>query len=545
MDVGAWLRGLGLGRYEQAFRDNDLVDADLIARLTGEDLTALGVASVGHRRRLLDAVSALPRPDAPPGAGTAPGAGSAEPAAGAGAADPARLEGERRQLTVMFADLVGSTALSTRLDLEDLRDLIAAYHACVAEAVARAGGFVAKYMGDGVLAYFGYPRAHEDDAERAIRAALDAVAAVRNVAPRSGGALQARVGVATGLVVVGDLIGQGASRERAVVGDTPNLAARLQAVAEAGAVVIAAGTRRLVGGLFECVDLGVVAVKGFAEPVRAYRVLGAGAAASRFDALHAGTLTPLVGREAEVGLLLGRWREAESGAGRVVLLVGEPGVGKSRLVAAAAERLHDEAPHVDLRYSCSPHRQDSPLHPITAQLANAAGFARDDPSGTKLAKLEALLARASAPAEDVALLAELLSIPAGDRRPVLPLAPRRKRERTFEALLRRLEGLADRAPVLMTFEDAHWIDPSSRELLDLIVGRSARLRVLLLVTCRPGFRAPWTDRPNVTALCLDRPSAGATPPRWCGGSPAPPRCPRERSRRSSAAPTACRCSSRS
>ena len=358
-------------------------------------------------------------------------------------------------------------------------------------------------MGDGVLAYFGYPRAHEDDAERAIRAGLALVTAVGDLEGPAGTALRVRVGVATGLVVVGDLLGSGAAREEAVVGETPNLAARLQALAEPGSVVIAEATRRLVGDLFECADLGAVEAKGFAAPVRAYRVLGVGAAASRFEAFHAAALAPLVGREEEIDLLLRRWRQARSGEGRVVLLAGEPGVGKSRLLAALQERLGEE-PHVRLRYFCSPHHQDSALHPVMAQLERAAGFARGDPPEVRLGKLEALLAPTSPPAEDVALLAELLSVPVGDRYASPPLAPQRKRELTFAALLRRLERLSARGPVLVVFEDVHWIDPSSRELLDLAVERAARLPVLLLVTFRPEFEPPWIGQPHVTALALSR-----------------------------------------
>lgn len=490
VDIGAWLRGLGLGQYEPAFRDND-VDARVLPGLTAEDLKEIGVASVGHRKRLLRGIAAL-RPG-PASSGTAP-----PPLVPAS-------EAERRQLTVLFADLVGSTPLSARLDPEDLRELVGAFHARVAGTIEEEGGFVAKYMGDGVLAYFGWPQAHEDEAERAIRAGLNVVAAVRELsAPVAGAALRVRIGIATGIAVVGDLLGSGAAREEAVVGETPNLAARLQALAEPGSVVIAEGTRRLIGDLFECADLGMVDVKGFADPVRAYRVLGPGVAASRFEALHAtGALTPLVGRKEELSLLLRRWEQVRGGEGRVVLLPGEAGVGKSRLLAALQERLADE-PHVALRYFCSPHHQDSVLRPVIAQLEHAAGFARGDPPEAKLAKLKTLLTPASPPSEDVALLAELLSLPAGGRYAAPPLAPERKRERTFAALLRQLEKLATGGPVLLVFEDVHWIDPSTRELLELVVERAVRLPVLLLATFRPEFRPPWTGQSHVTLLALSR-----------------------------------------
>ena len=412
---------------------------------------------------------------------------------------------ERRQLTVMFCDLVGSTALASRLDPEDLRDVIGAYHHCVAETVRRFDGFVAKYMGDGVLVYFGYPAAHEDDPERAVRAGLAVVDAVGHlVVPEV--ALRIRIGIATGLVVVGDLIGVGAAQEQAVVGETPNLAARLQALAEPNAVVIAQATHRLTGGLFHYENLGAIEVKGFAEPVPAWRVFGESAVENRFEALHpSGGETPLVGREEEIKLLLRRWQRAKSGEGQVVLLSGEPGIGKSRITAALQNRLAGE-PHTRLRYFCSPHHQDSALHPTIAQLERAAGLAREDTPEIKLTKLEALLAATQPSNEDMALLAELLSIPAAatDRYPAPNLTPQRKKEQTFEALLRRLAMLTRQRPVLMVFEDVHWVDPTSREQLDLVVGRVQRLSALLLITFRPEFSPPWTGQAHVTKLTLNR-----------------------------------------
>ena len=328
------------------------------------------------------------------------------------ARQPPDREAERRELTVLFCDLVGSTALSTHLDPEDLREVIGAYHKCAAQVVARFEGFVADYMGDGILAYFGYPRAHEDSAERAVRAGLALVEAVgRLQVPER---LRTRVGIATGVVVVGDLVGSGEVRKSGAVGETPNLAARLQTLAPPDGVVIAASTRRLSGGLFEYEDLGAVEAKGFAEPVRAWRVLREGAVDSRFEALHAAALTPLVGREEETELLLRRWERAKAGEGQVVLLSGEPGIGKSRLAAAFQEKISGK-PHIRLRYFCSPHHRESALFPFIMQLQRAAGFTRDDTPQAKLDKLATLLASTSSPDEDMALLAELLSIPAGDR----------------------------------------------------------------------------------------------------------------------------------
>jgi class 3 adenylate cyclase/predicted ATPase len=409
---------------------------------------------------------------------------------------------ERRQLTVMFCDLVGSTALSAQLDPEDLREVIAAYHHAVTKVVAESDGFICRYMGDGVLIYFGYPQAHEDDAERAVRAGLGAVDTVRRLDVK-GVKLQTRVGIATGLVVVGDLIGAGSAQEQSVVGETPNLAARLQVLAEPDTVVIGAGTRRLVGALFEYRDLDAVEVKGIAGPVSAWQVLRPGAVASRFEALRGSTLSPLIGRDAEIDLLLRRWARAKEGDGQVVLIAGEAGLGKSRLTAELAERLQSE-PHLRLRNFCSPYHRDSALFPFVDQLGRRAGFALEDPPAVKLEKLDALLARAAPPDEDVALIADLLSLPTSERHLLPDLSPQRKKERTLEALLRQLEGLAHQQPVLIVVEDLHWIDPTSRELLDLTVERVRSLPVLLVVTFRPEFQAPWASQPQVTMLALNR-----------------------------------------
>ncbi len=490
--VRNWLEAIGLGQYADAFEAND-IDTDLLAQIDDQLLKDIGVLSAGHRLRLRNAIAKL----APT---STAGANATNTIA---ATDASSTFAERRQLTVMFCDLVGSTALSARLDPEDLRAVIGAYHRCVAKVIGRGGGFVAKYMGDGVLAYFGYPRADEHDAERAVRTALKLVEKVAGLDTVAAAPLQVRIGIATGLVVVGDLIGQGASQEQAVVGETPNLAARLQALAEPGAVVIAPSTRRLTGGLFEYADLGAVELKGLGAPVMAARVVRGSAAASRFEALHGRELTPLVGRDEELALLQRRWQQAKAGEGRVVVLIGEPGIGKSRLAQAMLQQPAGE-PYTRLRYFCSPHHQASALHPFITQLEHAAGFSREDMAEARLAKLEALLARSNAGAEEIGFIAERMSIPTGDKYRLPDLTPQRRKEKTLEALLAQMARLAARQPVLMLFEDAHWIDPTSLELLTLTVARASTLPLLLLVTARPEFTPPWPADAHVTTLPLAR-----------------------------------------
>jgi class 3 adenylate cyclase/predicted ATPase len=494
MDIVVWLRSLGLERYEAVFGENEITDK-VLPNLTAEDLKELGVAALGHRRTLLDAIAAL-RSDA------SGNAHFVDAATTSSAPSPHPEDrAERRQVTVMFADLVGSTALSARMDPEDLREVISAYQKCVAETVQRFSGFVAKYMGDGVLIYFGYPQAHEDDAERAVRAGLELVAAVSGLKTRA--LLQTRIGIATGLVVVGDLIGSGASQEQAIVGETPNLAARLQGVAEPNNLVIAESTRKLVGNLFELEDLGPQEVKGVTGAVRAWVALRPASVESRFEAFHAAGLTELVGREEELELLLRRWSKAKTGEGQVVLLSGEPGIGKSRLTAAVLEHIAAE-PHTRLRYFCSPQHTDSALYPIVSQMERAAGFTHNDIAQAKLDKLDALLAQSFTPRNDAALLAEMLSLPNDGRYPKLELAPQQRRHKTLEALAAQLEALSRSKPVLMIFEDVHWVDPTSLEVLGRAVDRLRTLGVLLIITYRPEFEAPWVGRSYVTTLNLNR-----------------------------------------
>jgi class 3 adenylate cyclase/predicted ATPase len=486
LDIDDWLRRKGLEQYAQAFRDN-AIDADVLRDLTEQHLRELGLP-LGARLKLLRAIAAL---------------GTSEQTRAYSEITPPgpRADAERRQVTVMFSDLVGSTAISTRMDLEDLREIISAYHKCVAETVRRFGGFVAKYMGDGVLVYFGYPQAHEDDAERAVRAGLALIAAVAELKTRAS--LQTRVGIATGLVVVGDLIGSGDAQERGIVGETPNLAARLQGMAEPNMLVIAESTRRLLGNLFDLEDLGPKDLRGIPNPTRAWAALRASSAEGRFEAMHATGLTALVGREEESELLLRRWSKAKTGEGQVVLLSGEAGIGKSRLTAALLERLASE-PHTRLRYFCSPQHTDSAFYPIISQMQRAAGLAHDDTPQAMLDKLDAVLAQTSTSIEDTALFAEMLSLLNDGRYPPLDLTPEQRRQRTLEALVAQMEVLTRQNPTLTIFEDAHWTDPTSLEVFGRVVDRIRTLRVLLIVTFRPEFDPPWIGRPHITSLTINR-----------------------------------------
>jgi class 3 adenylate cyclase/tetratricopeptide (TPR) repeat protein len=510
--IADWLKQLDMQEYVQHFAEND-IDFAILSELTDQDLEKIGVTSLGHRRKLLRAIADLQGVEK----GTPTVAEVAAPTTAPRMADTA----ERRQVTVLFSDLVGSTALSARMDPEDLREVISAYQKCIAEVVRRLGGYVAKYLGDGVLVYFGYPKAHEDDAERAVRAGLELITAV--TALKSDAPLQSRVGIATGLVIVGDLIESGEARERGIVGETPNLAARLQGIAEPNQVVIAESTRRLLGDLFEFADLGSKDLKGIASPTRTWAALRPRSIESRFEALHASDLTDLVGREEELELLTRRWTRAKSGEGQVVLLSGEPGIGKSRLIAGLLERLAGE-PHGRLRYFCSPQHTDSALYPIISQIERAAGYAHDDTPQTKLDKLDALLAQSFASPPDAALFAEMLSVPNDGRYSERELTPQQRRQRMFEALTAQLEKLASRHPALMIFEDIHWIDPTSLEVLNRTVDRIKALPVLLIVTFRPEFNAPWTGQSRVTNLVLNRleePEAAAIVARLTGNRALP------------------------
>jgi class 3 adenylate cyclase/tetratricopeptide (TPR) repeat protein len=481
-EIADWLEKLGMAEHAQRFAENK-IDVSVLRYLTDQDLKDIGVP-LGHRRKILAALGGLVDADV----------ATTKPA-------PRPDTAERRQITVMFCDLVGSTELSARMDPEDLRDIMSAFQRCVVDTVHRFDGYVARYMGDGVLVYFGYPRAHEDDAERAVRAGLEVIAGT--AALEASASLQARVGIATGLAIVGDLIGSGDAQERSIVGKTPNLAARMQAIAEPGTVVICDGTRKLLGNLFELKDLGLKDLKGIAEPTRAWAALRASSVQSRFEALRASGLTALVGRDEEFDLLRRRWWRAKSGEGQVVLLSGEAGIGKSRLTAALEEWLLRE-PHLRLRYFCSPQRTDSPLFPIIGQMERVAGLTRDDTPKEKLDKLDKLLARTSTSLEDAALFAEMLLIPNDGRYPPLEMPAEQRRQKTLDALFFQMQTLSRSRPVLVLFEDAHWTDPTSLEAVNRAIDRIASLRVLLVVSFRPEFDPPWIGRPHVTALTLNR-----------------------------------------
>jgi predicted ATPase/class 3 adenylate cyclase len=495
MDIGSWLRDLGFERYEPVFVES-AIDSDVLPELTEADLEKLGIP-LGDRKRLMKAIRGM-LTDSPGALVTTGIGGSAQNG------QPRAAVAERRHLTVMICDLVGSTALSARLDPEDTAAVFDAYHAACARIITAYDGFLGDFRGDGILSYFGYPRAHEDDAERTVRAGLDIVDAVARLETRAGEPLAVRIGIATGLVVVGDLSGEGALWDHAVVGDSPNLAARLQALAAPGKIVIAGSTRRLLGELFRLRDLGKHEVKGIAEPVAAWSVEGVLASESRFEAAHVAGLTELIDRKDEINFLLDRQRRAWKGEGQIVLISGDPGIGKSRMMAALAERIAGKR-HTRLLFQCSMYHSNSVLHPVIAQMERAAGFKADDTPEQRLDKLEAIVAAGlSRVQEGAALFATLLSLPFGERYPPLALSPTQQRRRTLAALLDLFEALARQQPILLLFEDAHWADATSLELLNLMVERVRQLPVLALLTFRPDFEPPWVGLPNVSNLALGR-----------------------------------------
>jgi class 3 adenylate cyclase/predicted ATPase len=493
-DISEWLVDLGLGKYADTFAENE-IDFDTLPHISDEDLKEIGIA-LGARRKLLVAVSELESKIEP------------IPSQGAGGDRVAGADAERRQLTVMFCDLTGSTALSERLDPEDLREVLLAYQENCSEIIRRYEGHIAKYIGDGLLVYFGYPQAHEDDAQRAVRAGLKIVAGVAGLSERIGRPLSidlaVHLGIHTGLVVAGEM-GAGDTREEmAIVGETPNIAARLEGLATPGSVLISESTHNLIEGLFVCEALGPQSLKGISEPVGVYRVQRETDARSRFEATHRTGLTPLVGREHEIGLLLDRWEQAKEGDGQVVFLSGEAGIGKSRITETLQERSAGDRP-AKLLYQCSPHYTNTALHPVIEQLERAAQFEAEDASDAKLDKLESLLKQGTADVGTLAsLFAPLLSISTDGRYWPLEMTPERQKQETLEALVTQMEGLSSKQPMLLIFEDIHWADPTSLELLGLTIDRTQSIPVLVILTYRPEFMPPWSGYTHVTSLTLNR-----------------------------------------
>ncbi|TDJ38274.1 MAG: hypothetical protein E2O54_13325 [Gammaproteobacteria bacterium] len=490
-DIHEWLEELDLGQYADAFDENG-IDSRSLPHLNDQDLKDIGITLLGHRRVLLAALHALsPMPSPAP-----------EPVDdGETEMKAAPREAERRQLTVMFCDLVGSTELSAKLDPEELSKLMQAYRKACSDVIGRYDGHVAQYLGDGVMVYFGWPTAHEDDAQRTVRAGLDIIVAVAGLTASER--LGVRIGIATGRVVVGESGADEGVDSKLAVGETPNLAARIQGLAKPGTVAIAQSTRRLIGGAFALEDMGNQAFKGIDGETTVFRVIGESAAESRFDAAHGVGLTPFVGRDTEVAMLLDRWEQAKDGEGQVVLLQGEPGIGKSRITQVLRDRL-EEQPHTRLRYQCSPYHTNSAFHPIIEQLERASGFARDDSPDAKLDKLENLLGLDSDTVRSVApLLAAMMSLPI-ERYPPLNLSPQKQKERTLQTLADQVAALSKTRPLLMIFEDAHWIDPTTQEVLDILVPAIANQSVLAIITFRPEYTPPWSGLGHLAPLSLTR-----------------------------------------
>ena len=499
--VSAWLDNLGLGIYRESFQHN-AITWDVLPELNEGDLEALGVL-LGHRKKLLRAIAQLSQSAEVMGPGSIPAGVIPEEQP----FPPERDQAERRQLTVMFCDLVDSTALSSRLDPEDLQDVIRRFLDACSQAIGRLNGYIAKYMGDGMLVYFGYPHAHENDAERAVHAGLailDTVRALNLDNPHPQFGIAARIGIATGQVVVGELMGQDTAKERSVFGETPNLAARLQALAKPDQLIIDPATKRLVGNEFEFLELGAFSLKGFDTPVQAWQVLSIRLSASRFESYRSSHLAKFVGREQEISLLLGRWREALGGEGQVVLLSGEAGIGKSRIARSLHDRLADER-YQTIQFQCSPYHTNTALYPAINFLRQAAGLASQDSAQAQLNKLDAMAIESGIDnQETVSLLADLLSIRGDHRYPLLNVSSEKRKDMTLEALVHHLQRLADRCPLLFTVEDAHWLDPTTLELMTRIIGRIRQMRVLLLITSRPDFKPVWSEYSYVTSLTLSR-----------------------------------------
>jgi len=483
-DVATWLAELGLGQYTDAFVEND-IDLEVLSELTDQDLINIGV-SLGHRKKILRATREFssPQPEA-------------------AVRGDKHDQGERRHLTVLFADLAGSTKLSSELDPEDYRSVIRAYQEACAAVISHYDGFLAQYLGDGVLAYFGYPRAHEDDAERAVLAGKEVVAAISALTPQPDLHLEARVGIATGEVVVGETIGEGTSQVTTIAGETPNLAARLQALAPPEAVIISEATRQLVKNQFALDNLGAQSLKGFSAPMEAFIVGDATEAYARYEAESRQGSSQLVGREEEIGLCLRRWRLAKEGEGQVVLLSAEAGVGKSRVLRAIQDRVAEDS-FSRLLYFGSPFHQNSALYPAAEQLRRMLHAGKQGNKESILDRLESALRNLNISASDyVPYLAALLGTDAAERYPRPDLDPEELRERTLKAITIIVEKMSEQEPVLMIVEDAHWIDPTTTELLTTLVNRARDKRILLIIAFRPEFEPPWGREGHVTTCALN------------------------------------------
>jgi class 3 adenylate cyclase/tetratricopeptide (TPR) repeat protein len=495
--VSGWLDAIGLGQYAEAFEEH-AIGWDVLSHLDHSILKDIGVRAAGDRVRILCAIKSFCARDETPE--TPVYRAPSSPYSSAGGA-------ERRHLTVLFCDLVGSTELAHRQDPEDLRELVSVYQGVCQSAIGRYKGFIARYVGDGVLAYFGYPQAHEEDAERAVRTGLGIIDGMRTLNVRlaeRGIELSVRIGIATGSVVVGDVIGEGSSQGSAALGEALNVASRLQGLAQPDTVVIAPETRRLALDYFEYRDLGEQVLKGLSAPINAWQVLGERATEVRFEVRQMSGTTPLVGRTEELALILRRWEQVKEGEGQVVLLSGEPGIGKSRLAQVLCDRVSGEA-HTLVRYQCSPYHNNSALYPIVEQIRRAAGFDETDDACSQLDKLEASLRVAFDDVSDVAPhFAALLSINAGDRYPVSHLRPEALKEATLRALAGQFFAFSAKQPVLLIVEDAHWIDPTTQEVLDMLLPNIADKRVLAAITYRPDYRPLWSGLAHALTLPVVR-----------------------------------------
>ena len=495
--LGEWLDSVGLGQYAEAFAEH-AIGWDVLSHLDHSILKDIGVRAAGDRVRILRAIKSLRAGDEDPEIPVHRAPSS--PYSGSGGA-------ERRHLTVLFCDLVGSTELAHREDPEDLREIVSVYQRVCQSAIERYEGFVARYVGDGVLAYFGYPQAHEENAERAVRAGLGIIDGMRKLNVRlaeRGVELSVRIGIATGSVVVGDMIGEGASQESPALGETPNVASRLQGIGQPDTVVIAPETRRLALNYFEYRDLGEQVLKGLSAPIHAWQVLGERPTEVRFEVRQISGTTPLVGRTEELALIMRRWEQVKEGEGQVVLLSGEPGIGKSRLAQVLCERVSGE-PHTLVRYQCSPYHTHSALYPIVEQTRRAAGFDETDNACSQLDKLEASLHLAFDDVSDVApLVAGLLSMNTESRYPVSHLRPEALKEATLKALVSQFLAFSAKQPVLLIVEDAHWIDPTTQEVLDMLLPNIADKRVLAAITYRPEYRPRWSGLAHALTLPVVR-----------------------------------------